>query len=93
MQKKPVMIDNSNTGLHLKPIRYRDWLITTKVIGKQLWLRWQHPKENFPRYSYPVTERGLTDTIRYARFLIDLIIKLEESEAHRPHQQPDVRCG
>jgi hypothetical protein len=25
-----------------------------------------------------VTERGLADTIRYARFLIDLAIKLEE---------------
>lgn len=70
-----------NTGLPLKPIRYRDWLISTKMIDRQLWLRWQHPNENFARYSYPVTERGLTDTIRYARFLIDLVITLEEEEA------------
>ncbi len=64
----------------MKPIQYRDWLITTKLIDGQLWLRWQHPKESFPRYSYPVTERGLADTIRYARFLIDIAIKLEETE-------------
>lgn len=66
-----------NNGLQEQPIRYRDWSISTKVIGGQLWLRWQHPKESFPRYSYPVTERGLADTIRFARFLIDLTIKLE----------------
>ncbi|HAG82942.1 MAG TPA: hypothetical protein DD379_26775 [Cyanobacteria bacterium UBA11162] len=72
-----------NTGLQLTPIRYRDWLISMKVIDKQLWLRWQHPKESFARYSYPVTERGLTDTIRYARFLIDLVIELEEAEAEQ----------
>jgi hypothetical protein len=66
-----------NNGLQLEPLRYRHWIISTKLIGGQLWLRWQHPKENFPRYSYPVTERGLADTIRFARFMIDLTIKLE----------------
>lgn len=66
-----------NNDLQLQPLQYRDWMISTKLIGKQLWLRWQHPKENFPRYSYPVTERGLADTIRFARFMIDLSIKLE----------------
>lgn len=73
--------NSSNSGLPLQPIRYRDWLISAKLINKQLWLRWQHPQETFPRYSYPVTERGLADTIRYARYLIDLSIRLEESEA------------
>ncbi|MEQ8972688.1 MAG: hypothetical protein RIE73_20105 [Coleofasciculus sp. C1-SOL-03] len=73
--------NNPNTGLPIKPIRYRDWLISTKMIDKRLWLRWQHPNENFARYSYPVTERGLTDSLRYARHLIDLIIELEEAEA------------
>ncbi|HBE19993.1 MAG TPA: hypothetical protein DEG17_02505 [Cyanobacteria bacterium UBA11149] len=72
-----------NTGLQLTPIRYRDWLISTKMIDKKPWLRWQHPKENFPRYSYPITERGLSDTIRYARFLIDTIIALEEAETRK----------
>lgn len=73
----------SNKGVQLEPIRYRDWLISTKVIDGRLWLRWQHPHEGFPRYSYPVTEKGLTDTIRYARFLIDLTIKLENESALR----------
>lgn len=33
-----------------------------------------------PRYSYPVNKRGLVDTIRQARYLIDLSLGLEESE-------------
>jgi hypothetical protein len=73
----PVSAPSSENGLQAQPIRYRDWLITTKVIERQLWVRWQHPNESFPRYSYPVTDRGLADTIRYARFLIDITIKLE----------------
>ncbi|MGQ4647481.1 hypothetical protein [Lyngbya aestuarii] len=68
----------SDTSLKLQPIRYRNWLISTKLINQRLWLRWQHPKEAYPRYSYPVTEGGLTDTIRYARMMIDLSIQLEE---------------
>jgi hypothetical protein len=71
-------VNTAEANLQVKPLRYRGWLICTKVIDGHLWLRWQHPKESFPRYSYPVTERGLADTIRYARFLIDLAIKLEE---------------
>lgn len=71
------------TGWQMQPIRYRNWLISTKVINRQLWLRWQHPNESFPRYSYPVTERGLTDTIRYARHLIDTAIQLEETESRK----------
>lgn len=78
-----VGIPTSNNGLQAQPIQYRDWTISTKVIGGQLWLRWQHPQENFPRYSYPVTERGLADTIRFARFLIDLTIKLEAAGADK----------
>jgi hypothetical protein len=73
----------SNNGMQLQPLRYRDWSISTKLIGRQLWLRWQHPKENFARYSYPVTERGLADTIRFAQFLIDLTIKLETGGADK----------
>ncbi|MBZ8183218.1 hypothetical protein [Oscillatoria salina] len=72
---------NSNSQKKLlqgKAIYYRNWLIKTKVINGKLWLRWQHPAENFPRYSYPVGERGLSDTIRYVRLLIDLAITLEQ---------------
>lgn len=72
----------TNAGLQMQPIRYRNWLISTKVIDRQLWLRWKHPHESFPRYSYPVTDRGLADTIRYARLLIDMVIQLEEAEIH-----------
>jgi hypothetical protein len=74
----PVTAKMPEANLQMKPLRYRGWLISTKVIDGQLWLRWQHPRESFPRYSYPVTERGLADTIRFARYLIDLVIKLEE---------------
>jgi hypothetical protein len=71
----------SNSSLPLQPILYREWLISTKIVDRQLWLRWQHPYETIARYGYPVTERGLADTIRYARYLIDLSIGLEEYEA------------
>lgn len=73
-----VTANKPEASLQKKPLRYRGWLLSTKVIEGTLWLRWQHPRESFARYSYPVTERGLADTIRFARYLIDLIIKLEE---------------
>ncbi|HEY9666853.1 MAG TPA: hypothetical protein V6C91_08605 [Coleofasciculaceae cyanobacterium] len=79
----PVTTTISEASLQMKPLRYRGWLISTKVVDGQLWLRWQHPRESFPRYSYPVTERGLADTIRFARFLIDLAIRLENEELHQ----------
>ena len=75
--------NNTYNSLQEQPIRYREWSISTKVIGRQLRLRRQHPKESFPRYSYPVTERGLADTIRFAQFLIDLTIKLETGGADK----------
>ncbi len=74
----PVTAKTPEASLQTQPLRYRNWLISTKVIDGHLWLRWQHPRESFPRYSYPVTERGLADTIRFARYLIDVVIKLEE---------------
>lgn len=60
------------------PTRYRGWSITTQVIDGQLWVRWQHPQESFPRYGCPVTEEGMAVTIEQARSLIDLAIQLEE---------------
>lgn len=77
----PVTANTSEASLQMKPLRYRGWLISTKVIAGRLWLRWQHPRDSFPRYGYPVTETGLADTIRYARFLIDQTITLEEALA------------
>lgn len=74
----PVTANTSEASLQMKPLRYRGWLISTKVIAGHLWLRWQHPRDSFPRYGYPVTERGLADTIHYARFLIDQTITLEQ---------------
>ncbi len=61
------------------PIRYRNWLITTNTIDGKLWIRWQHPQDSFPRYSYEVGDKSLSEVIRYVRFLIDLAIKLEEN--------------
>lgn len=65
-------------NLNQQPVVHRGWLITTKVINGQLWLRWQHPQESFPRYSCLVRDRGMAETIRHVRFLIDLAINLEQ---------------
>ncbi|MFW6358947.1 MAG: hypothetical protein ACOC0N_07025 [Chroococcales cyanobacterium] len=71
--------DSQDSQFELKPIRYKNWIISTKVIRGKLWLRWQHPDETFPRYSYPVGEKGLSESIGHVRFLIDLAIRLEKS--------------
>lgn len=77
-------------------IRYRDWIITTKLINGQLWVRWQHPAESFPRYNYPVRDKGLAETIRYVRLLIDMATKLEQdAEKHatlRQHSLESFDC-
>ena len=67
---------------HSQPICYRNWLVTTAKIDSKLWIRWQNPQDDFPRYSYEVGEQGLTEAIRYVRFLIDLAIKLEKNSPH-----------
>jgi len=59
------------------PVRYKGWVISTKVINGKLWLHWQHPKENFPRYGCPLNDAGVEFTINHLRFMIDLAIKLE----------------
>ena len=64
---------------HRHPICYRGWLVTSTKIDGKLWIRWQNPQDNLPFYSYEVGEQGLTQAIRYVRFLIDLAIKLEEN--------------
>lgn len=69
---------NTRRSSHSGHIYYRDWLIGTKVIDGRLWIRWQHPAESFPRYNCPVGEKGLAETIRYVRLLIDMAIKLEQ---------------
>lgn len=75
-------------------ISYRNWRISTKAIHGQMWLQWQHPKEKFPRYGIQVFDNRLSDTIRYARFLIDSIINLEqETETHSPDPQPSSLEG
>ncbi|MFB2935883.1 hypothetical protein ACE1B6_11575 [Aerosakkonemataceae cyanobacterium BLCC-F154] len=86
-QSKPIKpsIDTSNpipqfldSQLEQIPVRYKGWKISTKVINGKLWLRWQHPHENFPRYGCPVSEEGLEVTINNVKFLINLANKLEE---------------
>lgn len=76
----------SKTASKRTPIVYRDWLISTNTIDGKLWLRWQHPQESFPRFNYEVGDKGLSEAIRYVRFLIDLAIKLENSN---PEKQAD----
>jgi len=69
-----------NLLLQRKPIAYRGWLISTQVIEGKLWLRWQHPAEDFPRYRHAIEGRGLSEVIRHIRFSIDLAMKLENSQ-------------
>jgi len=71
-------VNGSDINLHQQPIPYRGWLISAKTIDGNLWLRWQHPKECFPRYSCIVSDRGLKGTILHAKFVIDLAIELEQ---------------
>lgn len=68
----------SDSLLEQIPVRYKGWGISTKVINGKLWLRWQHPNENFPRYGCPVSEEGLEVTINNVKFLINLANKLED---------------
>ena len=67
------------------PTRYKGWLIATKLINGKLWLRWQHPKENIPRYGCPIAEEGLSATLDRVQLMIDLTIKLE-SEVYKNKQ-------
>lgn len=62
-------------------IRYRNWLITLKLIEGKLWFQWQHPEENFFHYGVQVVNNHLADTFDYVKFLIDLAINLEEEAA------------
>ncbi|MFB2983549.1 hypothetical protein [Microseira sp. BLCC-F43] len=69
------------------PGGYKGWSITTKLINGKLWLRWQHPKENLPRYGCLVGENGLNATIDHVRMMIDLMIKLESEVQKQKHLQ------
>ena len=76
--------DLSNANLEQIPVRYRGWRISTKVSNCKLWLRWQHPQEDFPRYGCPLNEEDIASSIDNVRLLIDLAIKLEEEASkHR----------
>ncbi|MBW4651034.1 MAG: hypothetical protein KME06_20445 [Kastovskya adunca ATA6-11-RM4] len=60
------------------PAQYRDWKISTKAINGQVWLRFTHPQEHFPRYGCPISAAGIAATISHIRFLIDLATELEK---------------
>jgi hypothetical protein len=72
----------SKANVEQIPGRYKGWSISTKLINGKLWLRWQHPQENLPRYGCLVGEGGLSATIDHVRGMIDLMIQLE-SEVHK----------
>lgn len=80
---------NPITELKSSSVRYKGWIISTKVINGKLWLRFAHPNDRFPRYGYPVSTNGIEDTIRSVRLIIDLAMKLEEQGAssHLTHVQ------
>lgn len=59
------------------PICYRGWMVSAQVVHGQLWIRWQHPQDTFPRYGRPVTNNGLSATLSHVKFLIDLAMTLE----------------
>lgn len=73
-----------NPDLSQSPVQYRGWLISTKMINGQLWIRWQHPNDTFPRYGRPVVSGDLAATISHVRFLIDVAIKLEANTPRKP---------
>lgn len=64
-----------------KCVHYRDWLIFSRTIHGKLWLRWQHPKDNFPRCGCPVGEKELSEVIEFVYFWINLAIELEENNS------------
>ncbi len=59
------------------PVFYRGWKILQQRFGKQIWLRWQHPEDNFPRYGFPIEPGSGSQRLDEAQQLIDLILQLE----------------
>ncbi|MBE9114803.1 hypothetical protein IQ249_02730 [Lusitaniella coriacea LEGE 07157] len=70
-------IRTANDNIAKQPICYRGWIVSTQVVQGQLWIRWQHPQDTFPRYGRPVTNNGLSATVSHVKFLIDLAMTLE----------------
>ncbi|NJL00290.1 MAG: hypothetical protein HC838_05765 [Spirulinaceae cyanobacterium RM2_2_10] len=65
----------ANTEVH--SLHYRGWLIVQQQLGRQLWLRWQHPQEDFPRYGIPVEPTTWSQRLKDVHRSIDLILQLE----------------
>ena len=68
--------------IRLPRCRYRGWLITTKMINKQLWMHWQHPLDSHARYGCLVRQRDITATLNHVRYMIDKSIELELALRH-----------
>lgn len=79
--KSTVSANLSSTESEQLPILYRGWVISTEVIKKQLWVRWQHPLEDFPRYGCPVTDDDVDSAINNVKSTIDITIDLEQSSS------------
>lgn len=84
----PLLSNTPNNKYPHISIHYRNWRISTKAIHGQVWLQWQHPQESFPRYGTPVVDNRLSDTLRYARAQIDLMIELEQQAQMDSISQP-----
>ncbi|MEC4989229.1 MAG: hypothetical protein SAJ37_10805 [Oscillatoria sp. PMC 1068.18] len=59
--------------------QHRGWIITKRRVKNRLWLRWQHPQEDFARYGCLYSEEGSEEKLAYAIAQIDLMIELESS--------------
>ncbi len=80
MSKEEIeLIQIQDALLQNKFIHHRDWLIGSKTINGKLWLRWQHPQDNFPRCGCPVGEKTLEEVIEFVYSWIDLAMELEEN--------------
>jgi len=62
------------------PIEYQGWTIVPQSLGKQFWLRCQHPDEDFPRYGLRVEANSWRQRLREVRQLIDTIQLLETQQ-------------
>ncbi|MGB5969957.1 MAG: hypothetical protein WBG70_16700 [Spirulinaceae cyanobacterium] len=61
------------------PAKYRNWFIRLKTVHGQLWLKWQHPQDKFPRYGCPINQADVVATVNYVCHMIDLSIELEST--------------
>ncbi len=63
------------------PLYYRGWRIARHRLGRQWWLRWQHPTEDFPRYGLRVAPETWHQRLSEVQNSIDLVLQLEAGQS------------